>query len=155
MIRSLFLNKGALEKGAVRPEGVPDQSVKKLGVLGAGMMGQGIAYASAMAGIEVVLKDVSQDSADQGKAYSEALLANLAGNLCEGTGSNVFVGLDGRLVTMGFESAEPRGYLSVCQTPDGLVQLISSRQHYAFNLAWVKTPPPAAEPPEPPRAEAR
>jgi branched-chain amino acid aminotransferase len=29
----------------------------------------------------------------------EALLANTAGNLCEGTGSNVFVVLDGRLVT--------------------------------------------------------
>jgi len=30
---------------------------------------------------------------------SEALFANLAGNLCEGTGTNVFVALDGRLVT--------------------------------------------------------
>jgi len=29
----------------------------------------------------------------------EALFANLAGNLCEGTGTNVFVGLGGRLVT--------------------------------------------------------
>ena len=29
----------------------------------------------------------------------EALFANLAGNLCEGTGSNIFVGIDGRLVT--------------------------------------------------------
>jgi branched-chain amino acid aminotransferase len=29
----------------------------------------------------------------------EALFANLAGNLCEGTGSNVFVGVDGRLRT--------------------------------------------------------
>jgi 3-hydroxyacyl-CoA dehydrogenase / enoyl-CoA hydratase / 3-hydroxybutyryl-CoA epimerase len=40
MIRSLFLNKQALEKGAVRPQ-APDQSVRKLGVLGAGMMGAG------------------------------------------------------------------------------------------------------------------
>ena len=30
---------------------------------------------------------------------SEALFANTVGNLCEGTGTNVFVGLDGRLVT--------------------------------------------------------
>jgi branched-chain amino acid aminotransferase len=29
----------------------------------------------------------------------EAVFANLAGNLCEGTGTNVFVGLDGRLLT--------------------------------------------------------
>jgi branched-chain amino acid aminotransferase len=30
---------------------------------------------------------------------SEALFANTTGNLCEGTGSNIFVGIDGRLVT--------------------------------------------------------
>ncbi len=74
MIRSLFLNKEALEKGAVRPEGVADQRVKKLGVLGAGMMGAGIALVSAQAGIEVVLIDASQESADKGKAYTEAYL---------------------------------------------------------------------------------
>merc|ERR1711964_600702 len=70
MIRSLFLNKEALEKGAVRPEGVADQRVKKLGVLGAGMMGAGIALVSVQAGIEVVLIDQTQEAADKGKAYS-------------------------------------------------------------------------------------
>ncbi|SNT68928.1 3-hydroxyacyl-CoA dehydrogenase NAD-binding domain-containing protein [Paracoccus seriniphilus] len=73
MIRSLFINKEALEKGANRPE-APDQSVKKIGILGAGMMGAGIAYVSARAGIEVVLIDARQEAADKGKAYSEALL---------------------------------------------------------------------------------
>ena len=73
MIRSLFLNKEALEKGANRPA-VDDQTVKKVGILGAGMMGAGIAYVSANAGIEVVLIDAAQDSADRGKAYSEGLL---------------------------------------------------------------------------------
>ena len=38
---------------------------------------------------------------------------------------------------LGPSSAEPRGYMSVCQTPDGVIQLISSKQHYAFNLAWL------------------
>jgi 3-hydroxyacyl-CoA dehydrogenase/enoyl-CoA hydratase/3-hydroxybutyryl-CoA epimerase len=71
MIRSLFLNKEALEKGAVRPANVDDQRVKKLGVLGAGMMGAGIALVSALAGIEVVLIDSTQEAADRGKAYSE------------------------------------------------------------------------------------
>jgi branched-chain amino acid aminotransferase len=33
------------------------------------------------------------------RGASEALFANLAGNLCEGTGTNVFVGIGGRLVT--------------------------------------------------------
>ena len=74
MIRSLFLNKEALEKGAVRPKDVPDQRVRKLGVLGAGMMGAGIALVSAQAGMEVVLIDRDQAAADKGKAYTEAYL---------------------------------------------------------------------------------
>ncbi|MBZ0128997.1 MAG: enoyl-CoA hydratase/isomerase family protein [Rhodobacteraceae bacterium] len=74
MIRSLFLNKQALEKGAVRPKDVADQSVRKVGVLGAGMMGAGIAHVSALAGIEVVLIDATQESADKGKAHSAGIL---------------------------------------------------------------------------------
>ncbi len=70
MIRSLFINKEALEKGAVRPADVHDQSVTKVGVLGAGMMGAGIALVSAMAGIEVVLLDQSLEAAEKGKAYT-------------------------------------------------------------------------------------
>jgi 3-hydroxyacyl-CoA dehydrogenase/enoyl-CoA hydratase/3-hydroxybutyryl-CoA epimerase len=73
MVRSLFLNKQALEKGANRPA-LPDESVKKVGVLGAGMMGAGIAYVSALAGIEVVLIDATQEAADKGKAYSTGIL---------------------------------------------------------------------------------
>ena len=72
MIRSLFLNKEALETVAVRPDGVEDQRVKKLGVLGAGMMGAGIALVSAQAGIDVVLIDRDQEAADKGKAYTQA-----------------------------------------------------------------------------------
>lgn len=74
MIRSLFINKQALEKGAVRPAGVEDQSVTKIGVLGAGMMGAGIALVSAQAGMEVVLIDRDQASADKGKAYAETYM---------------------------------------------------------------------------------
>jgi len=73
MIRSLFVNKGALEKGANRPD-VPDERVKKVGVLGAGMMGAGIAYVSAIAGIEVVLLDSSIEAAEKGKSYSTGIL---------------------------------------------------------------------------------
>ncbi|SPE20815.1 BNR/Asp-box repeat protein [Candidatus Sulfotelmatomonas gaucii] len=34
--------------------------------------------------------------------------------------------------------AEPRAYLNAVQTPDGVVQLLSSRLHYQFNLAWLE-----------------
>ncbi len=73
MIRSLFINKEALEKGANRPA-VADEKVHKLGVLGAGMMGAGIAYVAANAGIEVVLIDAEQAAAERGKGYSENIL---------------------------------------------------------------------------------
>ena len=73
MIRSLFINKEALEKGANRPD-VADQKVKKVGVLGAGMMGAGISLVSALAGIEVVLIDREQDAADKGKSYTTAYM---------------------------------------------------------------------------------
>ena len=73
MIRSLFINKQALEKGANRPK-VDDESVKKVGVLGAGMMGAGIALVSAQAGMEVVLLDQNMEAAERGKAYSASYM---------------------------------------------------------------------------------
>jgi 3-hydroxyacyl-CoA dehydrogenase/enoyl-CoA hydratase/3-hydroxybutyryl-CoA epimerase len=74
MIRSLFLSKQELDKGAVRPAGVPKTDPKKVTVIGAGMMGAGIAYVQAMAGIETILIDQTQEAADKGKAHVEELL---------------------------------------------------------------------------------
>ena len=75
MIRSLFLSMQELGKGAARPEGFAPYRITKVAVLGAGMMGAGIAYVQALAGIETVLIDQSQEAADKGKAYSANLLA--------------------------------------------------------------------------------
>ncbi|MCK0172644.1 3-hydroxyacyl-CoA dehydrogenase NAD-binding domain-containing protein [Mycolicibacterium sp. F2034L] len=75
MIQAFFLDLQAINGGASRPDGIAKQEIKKIGVLGAGMMGAGIAYVSAKAGYDVVLKDVSQEAADKGKAYSEKIEA--------------------------------------------------------------------------------
>jgi 3-hydroxyacyl-CoA dehydrogenase / enoyl-CoA hydratase / 3-hydroxybutyryl-CoA epimerase len=76
MIRSLFLSMGELNKGARRPANVPATKLRKIGVIGAGFMGAGIAYVSANAGLDVVLIDRDQESADKGKAYSDKLMSS-------------------------------------------------------------------------------
>jgi 3-hydroxyacyl-CoA dehydrogenase/enoyl-CoA hydratase/3-hydroxybutyryl-CoA epimerase len=75
MIRSLFVSMGELNKGARRPKNIPPTAIKKIGVLGAGFMGAGIAYVSALAGIEVVLIDRDQAAADKGKGHADTLLS--------------------------------------------------------------------------------
>ncbi|GAB3505533.1 3-hydroxyacyl-CoA dehydrogenase NAD-binding domain-containing protein [Spirosoma knui] len=74
LIQTMFLGMNEANKGASRPKDQPKTEVKKLGILGAGMMGAGIAYVSAQAGIEVILKDVSVEAAEKGKDYSRSLL---------------------------------------------------------------------------------
>jgi 3-hydroxyacyl-CoA dehydrogenase/enoyl-CoA hydratase/3-hydroxybutyryl-CoA epimerase len=74
MIRSLFLNKQALDKLARRPTDIEASKVERLGILGAGMMGAGIAYVSARAGIDVVLVDRDVETAEHGKAYSAKVM---------------------------------------------------------------------------------
>jgi formylglycine-generating enzyme required for sulfatase activity len=52
---------------------------------------------------------------------------------------------DGRTFTMSKTSGEPKGYYSVCQARNGVINLISSWNHYAFNLNWLETPQPALD----------
>ncbi len=73
MIRSLFVNKQALEKGANRPD-VPAARLRRIGVIGAGMMGAGIAQVAARAGLDVVLLDATPEGAERGRAGIEAAL---------------------------------------------------------------------------------
>ncbi|WP_436496131.1 3-hydroxyacyl-CoA dehydrogenase NAD-binding domain-containing protein [Actinokineospora sp. HUAS TT18] len=75
MTKAFFFDLQAINKGNSRPDGQPQWQAQKVAVLGAGMMGAGIAYSSARAGIEVVLKDVTLEAAEKGKAYSEKILA--------------------------------------------------------------------------------
>ena len=74
LIRTMFLGMNEANKGASRPKNVPPTDVKKVGILGAGMMGAGVAYVSAVAGIEAILKDVTLEAAEKGKDYARGLL---------------------------------------------------------------------------------
>ena len=74
MIGTFWHGLNAIKSGASRPADVAKWQATKVGVLGAGMMGAGIAYSTAIKGIPVVLKDVSVENAEKGKAYSQKLL---------------------------------------------------------------------------------
>jgi 3-hydroxyacyl-CoA dehydrogenase/enoyl-CoA hydratase/3-hydroxybutyryl-CoA epimerase len=79
MIKAFFFDLQHINGGGSRPEGYPQHTVRKLGVIGAGMMGAAVAYVSAKAGIEVVLKDTTIEAATRGKGYAEALEAKALG----------------------------------------------------------------------------
>lgn len=68
LMRTMFIHRGAARKLAGRPKAVPRRPARKLAVLGGGMMGSGIAQVAATAGMEVVLTDIDQQSAERGKA---------------------------------------------------------------------------------------
>ncbi|PBC86208.1 MULTISPECIES: 3-hydroxyacyl-CoA dehydrogenase NAD-binding domain-containing protein [unclassified Streptomyces] len=75
MIQAFFFDLQAVNSGANRPQDIAPRKVEKVAVLGAGMMGAGIAYSCARAGMQVVLKDITPEAAQKGKAYAEGLLA--------------------------------------------------------------------------------
>ncbi|HUT30555.1 MAG TPA: SUMF1/EgtB/PvdO family nonheme iron enzyme [Sedimentisphaerales bacterium] len=77
-------------------------------------------------------------SFDEGKTWPQKRLVTNDGPAHQ-VGS-----LNGEPIIMSPHNTESVGYLAVCQTPDGVINLLTSRQHCAFNLKWVMTLPPAA-----------
>src|SRR5260370_35608571 len=76
MIRTLFVSMQELNKGARRPKDVPASKLTAIGIIGAGFMGAGVAYVTALAGLNVVLIDRDQEAADKGKAHSAKLMTD-------------------------------------------------------------------------------
>ncbi len=74
MIGTFWFQLNEIKGGAARPQAFEKKACKKVGILGAGMMGAGIAWSCATRGIDVVLKDISVESAEKGKSYSANLL---------------------------------------------------------------------------------
>ena len=79
MIQAFWFDLNAINGGSSRPDGFEKRLPQKVAVLGAGMMGAGIAYVTAQAGVPVVLKDVTIEAAEKGKAYSQKLLDKAVG----------------------------------------------------------------------------
>ena len=77
LMKVFWYDLNSVKKGENRPKGYGRFRPRKIGVIGAGMMGSGIAFSCAMAGMEVVLKDISRSVAEKGKSYSEEKLALL------------------------------------------------------------------------------
>ena len=71
-------------------------------------------------------------SFDEGENWPHRRLLTTGGPAREMDGG----GNTGRFV-MDDTHAEPRGYLAVTQSPDGVIHLLSSRYHYRFNLPWL------------------
>src|SRR5690606_12675539 len=68
MIRTLWYHRTAAQKH----EGLPrteDIGIRKVAILGAGMVGAGLAFVSARAGFDVVLKDVKPEALERGLAH--------------------------------------------------------------------------------------
>ncbi|MHA7598469.1 3-hydroxyacyl-CoA dehydrogenase NAD-binding domain-containing protein [Alicycliphilus sp. T452] len=75
IIGTFWFRANEIKGGAQRPEGFAKRSIQTLAVLGAGMMGNGIAYAAAMRGIEVWIKDSTLEQAQGGIDAADKLLA--------------------------------------------------------------------------------
>ena len=73
-------------------------------------------------------------SEDEGETWSTVKLVTDDGPGKPGMTTN------GGYFAFSQRNSEYRGYMSVCQAPNGLVHLITSFSHYAFNLAWLRTP---------------
>ncbi|WJG10658.1 3-hydroxyacyl-CoA dehydrogenase NAD-binding domain-containing protein [Aliiglaciecola sp. LCG003] len=74
MINTFWFQLNQIKAGSSRPSNIDKHKVQKVAVLGAGMMGAGIAFACAIKGIPVILKDTDTKRAEHGKDYSRKLL---------------------------------------------------------------------------------
>jgi formylglycine-generating enzyme required for sulfatase activity len=98
---------------------------------------KGMAFADAAGGQFTGYGLFAALSFDEGKTWPVRKL------LTPGGPPRTVNGIDRVEFTLSDTFAEPCGYLAACQTRDGRIQLITSKNHYVFNLPWLKALPPA------------
>lgn len=108
MTKAFWYDLNSIRAGKSRPKGIGKFRPRKIGIIGAGMMGSGIAYVSAMSGLDVVLKDVSKPVAERGKGYSEELLKQKVakGHISEADAKSVLDGIHATQVASDFEGCD-------------------------------------------------
>ncbi len=108
MTKAFWYDLNAIRAGKSRPKGIGKFRPRKIGIIGAGMMGSGIAYISAMSGLDVVLKDVSKPVAERGKGFSEELLKQKVakGHISEANAKSVLDGIHPTEIASDFEGCD-------------------------------------------------
>lgn len=103
----IFIAGQALKKKS-RAQAGQGGAVRRAGVLGAGIMGGGIAYASAVRGIPVALRDIRQDALDQGVGEARKLLAKqvAGGRLTEERSESILASIRPQLDFAGFDTVD-------------------------------------------------
>lgn len=102
-----FLNQQALKKLFNRHR-ANARPVREAAVLGAGIMGGGIAFTSALKGVPVRLKDISQNQLDMGMAEATKQVGRQvkSGRLSEEKGARVLGSIQPQLDYSGFEDRD-------------------------------------------------
>jgi 3-hydroxyacyl-CoA dehydrogenase / enoyl-CoA hydratase / 3-hydroxybutyryl-CoA epimerase len=77
MMKVFWYDQHEVKAGLSRPKGYGKFRPRKIGIIGAGVMGSAIAYSCASNGLQVVIKDVSKPTAEQGKIYAEQRFSDL------------------------------------------------------------------------------
>ena len=80
MINTFWFQMNKINAGTSRPLNVEPTSLSKIGVLGSGLMGHGIAYVSALAGMDVVMIDSNQQNAEIGLSKIRDILEKKSKN---------------------------------------------------------------------------
>jgi formylglycine-generating enzyme len=66
--------------------------------------------------------------------------------LTDESGDQGVIGMSHARIYMGPGNSEPTAYVSMTQTRNGLIHVISSMNHYEFNLKWAESGPAAPSP---------
>ena len=77
-------------------------------------------------------------SYDEGKTWPVKRLVS------DGSGKKV-ISRKNKYFKMEVARAEGGGYLAICQSPNGLIHMVSNRVHYEFNMAWLTQFDPKGE----------